>query len=537
MANEAEQLIAELGLDRGRFFQRDVLELVENPFRNVWTTVYSVRTEAGGAPSIFCCIAELDMRETILDGTDWPVHANSFSPGFEVRGDKARYVDCAYTGYTYLAAEMYFHPLERGQIVINNEFILLFNLYHGEDGNYYDIGESGERQLVIELGDEVRFKTSYLMRYIAAKQVLLVQLVDSRVGSDADYPLDAAYLCEDEGRGDNYTYSTCFSSTPARSYLFSMMYARSVVDPMPQATCGIWPYELPDDYYPEFLIDEKPDGGEVRFTCNPEKLSNYFGANPGTPHYLTPVYFKPSVLDKYRNDPCFSVSERRLDCGTQWGMEIDNVLPSRVMAYLGDLGRDLPASERKHFLANEMSPIDQTISDEARANDFGNMWVEPTGPISRLLCARMRLDLVWDDRFGKKLFRKAHPDDSDMEKLIRIPATNGRAELDTVVINLTKLLVDYIDESALAWPDENGGINKLAKRLANEGVSVDLTPLRDLQSLRSSGTAHGKGSKYDKTKSKLLTDSNPADMEKLVCRLRDMMEEIADQLGSEVEEA
>lgn len=50
---------------------------------------------------------------------------------------------------------------------MNDEFVLLFNLYRGGDGSYYDIGEIGERQLVVSIGDEVRFRTSFLMRFIA----------------------------------------------------------------------------------------------------------------------------------------------------------------------------------------------------------------------------------------------------------------------------------------------------------------------------------------------------------------------------------
>ena len=531
MRNNADKLIEKLGLDRDRFCQRGVLELVENPFRDVWTTVYSMRDEADGTPSIFCCLAEMKMREAILEGTDWPVHAKSFSPGFEVNSDGVRYNNRAYSGYDYLVAEMYFHPFGRRQLVINNEFILLFNLYLGDDKNYYEIGESGEKRLVISVGDEVKFRTSFLKRFIAAKQVLFVQLINSRMSSGGHYPLDVGLLCEDECRGDDFNYSIWFRSTPDKDYLLSTLCARSLVDPSPRDSCGIGPYEIEGDCYPEFLIGEKPDGTRVRFTCNPDRLANYFGRNVGAPHYLTPVFFKPSVLDKYRNDPCFSVSERHLDCGTQWGVEIDNVIPGRVMVYLGDLGRRLPPAERKHFSAYEMSPVDQIISKEALANDFCNTWVDPSGPISRLFCARRRLDEMWLSCFGNKLFREPHADDADMEKLIRIPATNGREEFDTVLINLDKLLVDYIDESALVRPDERGSINKLEKRLVDEGISVDLTPLRNLQSLRSTSTAHAKGAKYDKTKARLLTGDNPADMERLVRVLTDMMNAISDKLA------
>lgn len=190
----------------------------------------------------------------------------------------------------------------------------------------------------------------------------------------------------------------------------------------------------------------------------------------------------------------------------------------------------MPPVERRHFLAFEMSPIGQSISEEAKANDFGALWVEPSGPVARLLGARRKLDEAWCSAFGGSLFRKPHADDADMEKLIRIPSTNGREELDTVVINLDKLLVDYIDESALPRSDARGSINKLEMQLRDMGVHVDISPLRDLQSLRSTSTAHAKGKNYDKEKARLLTGNNPDDIEKLVNRLTDMMNEIADKL-------
>mgnify|MGYP004628893825 CR=1 FL=1 len=491
--SSVNDLIDRLGLDRGRFLQGDVLKLVENPFHDVWTTVYSLHDKTDGTPAIFCCLAEMDMRDTILGDVDWPVNADSFSPGLEECRDGVRYFDTLHPEYTYLVAETYFYPLEQRQLLVNNEFVLLFNLYRDSDGNYYDIGESGERQLVISMGDEVRFRTSFLMRFIAAKQMLFVQLVDSRIGSDGHYPLDVGLLTEDGHQSENFNYKIWFSGTPREDFLFSMLYARSVVDPKPRETCGIWPYELEDDYYPEFLIREDPDGTEVRFTCNPDKLANYFGTNPGAPHYLTPVFFRSAVLDKYRGDPCFSVTERSLKCGVQWGVGIDNVTPSRVMVYLGDLGGRMPSAERKHFLAFEMSPVDQSISKEALVNDFFNMWIDPTSPVSRLLCARRRLDKAWLDVFGKALFREAHADDADMEKLIRIPSTKGREEFDTVVINLDKLLVDYIDESALFQSDVRGSINKLAKQLEAAGIPIDVSPLRDLQALRSAAPLMPRG--------------------------------------------
>ena len=98
------------------------------------------------------------------------------------------------------------------------------------------------------------------------------------------------------------------------------------------------------------------------------------------------------------------------------------------------------------------------------------------------------------------------------------------------MINLDKLLVDYIDESTLPRSDARGSINKFEMRLRDMGVHVDISPLRDLQSLRSTSTAHAKGKNYDKEKARLLSGNNPDDIEKLVNRLTDMMNDIADKL-------
>ncbi|MCC6108021.1 MAG: hypothetical protein LIV26_09725 [Atopobium sp.] len=212
-------------------------------------------------------------------------------------------------------------------------------------------------------------------------------------------------------------------------------------------------------------------------------------------------------------------------------MEIDNVIPSRVMLYLGDLGKRLPASERRHFLEYEMSPACQKISVEAMANDFGNCWVEPTGPVSRLVSARRLLDEEWTNVFGKRLYREIHPDDADIDKLIRVPSTNGREEFDTVISNLQKYLIDYIDESNFVQQQEKGSINKLGKFLEEHDIHVNLVPLHDLQDLRSASSAHAKGKKYDKLKSRLLTGDNAADIQRLMGEITGMLHELCGQLG------
>ena len=529
MNEEVREICSNLKLDFNTFSQLDVLQFVRKPFSGVWTTVYQVKKGLYDAPSVFSCLSNLELEEEILGGTDWIHHADDFDPGFCATGDRTFYGNGRDEGYDYLVKEIYFHSLERAQLHVSQEFVFLFGLLRGDDGNYYAVDKCGREEMVVEVGDGfARFRTKYLMRYIAAKQMLYVQFVDSRVASSEHYPLGADLICDEDHREGSCHYDIWFQSTRERDYLLSIMYARTIVRPGDVSTCGIWPYDgEPEESYPEFIVEELPDGSFRRFTCDPDRLGNYFGANPEAPHYLTPVYFNPSVLDRYRDDPHFEVTERRLSCGTQWGVEIDVTVPSRVMLYLGDLGRDLPASERAHFLAHEISPSDQSISATVLAQDFFNSFDAPMGPVAAFLAARKELDEAWEVKFGNRLFRPLHPDEGDMEKLVYIPSGNGRRELDSVILNLTKLCVDYIDESGLERADSPGGINRLKATLEREGVEVSLAPLRDLQSIRSASMAHAKGSKYEKLKGSLLTGDNPADIERLIGGLTSMMAELA----------
>lgn len=163
--NEAVlRVLAKLGLDAKPFEQEKVIELVKNPLSGAWTTVYSHHDAADGRPSVFGCFADLTRKQEILAGDDWLKHASSFSPGFCVCADGVTYHDGRDEGYDFIVAEQYFYPLDQAQILVNQEFVMLFELYRGEDGCYYSVDKCGEREKVVDFaGDEVRVRTLSLI--------------------------------------------------------------------------------------------------------------------------------------------------------------------------------------------------------------------------------------------------------------------------------------------------------------------------------------------------------------------------------------
>lgn len=533
MDEEVSRVLVKLGLDAKPFKQEKVIELVKNPLSGAWTTVYSHHAAADGRPSVFACFADPARKLEILAGDDWLKNASSFSPGFCMYRDDVTYHNGRDEGYDFIVAEQYFFSLEQAQILVNQEFIMLFELFRDEDGCYYSIDKCAGREKVVDFaGDEVRVRTKFILRFIAAKQCLFVHFVDARLASAPSFPLGSTEcIAERDEIGNNYHIRHWYTSDSDESYLLSMLYARSFIEPGDVETCGVWPYDEKKERYPEFIIDEQPDGSLVRYTCDPNKLGTFFDKEPRAPYYLTPVFFKPAVLDKYRSSPHFDVSERHISCGSQWRCEIDNVDPDRVMVYLGDLGRDLPESERTHFLSFEMSPVDQHISDEVFKTDLLNMWVkDPSGPVSMLMRARMELDKAWRKRFGLALYRPFHRADEGILEQIHIPSGNGESEFEAVTMALTRALVDYIDESSLKGADAKGSINKLEAFLSGNDIVADLKPLRDLQNLRSAGAAHGKGSKYDRLYGDVVTEDHREDAKRLIARLTIMLNELTEAL-------
>jgi hypothetical protein len=477
--------------------------------------------------SIFACFAKPDSADCILSGKNCRKDPTNFKPELSDCGD---YYNGCTDGFEPIIIEQYFHPLEERQLLLNQEFILLLELYKEKDENYYSINDSGEKEKVVEFSINcVKIKTKYLLQYMSAKQLLYVQFIESCVSSSESYTSNLVLIDEQNHLGETYNYFNRYKSDKDHTYILSAIYASSIVKPQPVHTCGIWPYDKVDEYYPEYIIKELPDGTYVRHSCKKSETGNYFGANPDAPHYLTPVYFHPNVLDKYRKNPLFTVSERRLSCGTQWGVKIDNLTPERVMVFLGDLGRDLPEKERKHFLQHEMPPTDQSISDEVVANDFYCLHTEPSGPISKFMKAYGELHESWIAAFGRNLWRELHGEDKDIPERIRIPSNDSPEEFETVVLNVTKMLVDYIDEAQFC-SNQKGSINKLENFLKDKKVVVDLSVFRDLQKLRSSRIAHSKGSNYENLKNSLLVGNAINDTMDIVSRLTDCMASLADAI-------
>ena len=263
-----------------------------------------------------------------------------------------------------------------------------------------------------------------------------------------------------------------------------------------------------------FIIGVDEDGNSVEHTSDPDTLGNYFGANPGAPHYLTAIYFRREVMAKYYAEPeRYNVSDGQLTCLSLWSCQIDNDLSSHVAVFLGDLGRDLPYEERLHWRQFNVPP-EGGVSETNFRRSFLAQFTDAQAPDLAFRSEYAKIVREWEKAHGWPLFLPLSLGDAYLLDTVRIPVTNSQAEFDEQVGHLTKLLVDSLNEKELAeragvLEEGTKGISKLAGFLEStqfpERQSI-IQLLRDLQPLRSTGSAHRKGSAYEKIIAKLGVD-------------------------------
>ena len=486
--------------------------MIESAFTNgdgPWTIVCDDwRFDNDDNGGQYMAFAQPQMRNKILSHGGWDFSKGDGFPGFVMTGEETKYTKGdKLPEFEPLVICQHYYGVVPDELHISEEFRLLMNLWQDpKSGDYFEIKDDGSKDLAIRYKDKrIEVRTPLLKRYMAARQLDAVLFIDTRVsveyaGDVADYS-DLRF----EGQiGDELMY---LSRSVGRSPLSdarvgSLVFAKRILPAPPQETCGIWPWDEADPAdYPEFIIGEDEYGKPVKYTCDPDCLANYFGKNPDAPHYLTPVFFKPEVLQKYYDDSnLYTVSDGHLSCASMWCVKIDNGNPNCVVVFLGDIGRDIPASHRTHWLSYNVSPT-QRMSDVGVRRAFFGQFADSENPEHRFKLAYNQLQNSWEEHWGWRLHRKAEGPDAGVLQRLRIPVNDTDAELRAQLINLALVLVDYLNEKELAsyLSDVKGdkGIAKLKKFLTAQSyrhTERDVRLLQRIQGMRSRIAAHSSGS-------------------------------------------
>ena len=410
-----------------------------------------------------------------------------------------------------------------------------FRLYHGlaEDRNrglLLSFDSSGREIEVVRIGEQqVSARLKYLRQFQAGTGLHVAIYLESVRYSQArllDVPENERErtMTEELVRWHR-TVAECNFKEGFET--ISRLLGKVILAPPSRDSAGVWPFSEENRHAPDvkFIVNTDSNGDSIEFTSNPAQLKNYFGANPAAYDYLTPVYFRREVLGKYFAEPDrYSVADGQLSCLSLWSCRIDNDLDSHVVAFLGDLGRDLPYEERLHWRQFNVPP-EGGVSETQFRRGFMAEFADAKAP--DLVFRREYTGLMerWQQLQGWTLFLQPAIGDQHLLATIRQPVTDSQNEFDEQVICLTKLLVDSLNERQLearVGSLDKGvkGIGKLAAFL--EATGFPHTPstikfLKNLQRLRSTGSAHRKGSAYEKIVGEFgIQSSKKADMFRLL---------------------
>ena len=485
-------------------------------------TVYLSRRDDAYLHSIYCALIPSKQIDKVLDMLNWDLmHGHGLPGAVEYWEDDDRKVDYLRYGETNeiepLVIDREFHGVRDDYLEISEEFRLFHRLYHDRSKNHYiKIDEGGEEQVVMVVEpNQVKIRLKEIRQFLAVKEMHLSIQFDCREHSE--YTLGELGLIEggDDQRNGLCRWGLYYGEQEWSSsqHAFSRLFGKRLIEPLPKSKSGFWGFAEEQKEYVDFVIGVDDNGEEVEHTCNPDALD----ANSNAPYYLTPVSFRKQVLEKYYQQPSkYEISDSTLWCGTLWMIQIDNHHDDKVCAWLGDLGRDLPYKEQLHWKAyNFVSEVG--VSDIYFRRQLLNQGTESRRVEHVFQKLYSELEKACQERLGWPLLLPLQPDDIYHLQNIRVPANDERRDFDELVLGLTKILVDSLNEKQLnvlilheQGKSLKGSISRLEAALATCGVddaSEHLAFLRKLQKLRSAGSAHRKGDKYDKIAQEFGVDS------------------------------
>ncbi len=488
--------------------QKDVYEAFLRQSTEQWTYLYRSWGDIGDFSGAQHSALLTKARAKSASGrTGWDLLIGSGGPGFSqsnLNGKWTTTYDRFSSGDVEpLIHSRDFHGVRPHSLELSEEFRLLFNLWEDRrDRTYYYFDDAGNAVKAAVITDaSVSVLTSLIRRYQAVRQLYLALFIDSTLWSSS-LPTDQA----EWNHSDDSVNFAYHRDSSMGSGTFSRLLGKKILPPPKRKECGIWPFEPPRSYE-SFIIAVDDLGNEITHTSDPEKLANYFGKNPDSPHYLTPVFFRRDVLHKYYANPdMYSVEDGYVRCAGLWGLRLDNDLQDHVTVFLGDLGRDIPHSESQYWRSFNISPQDQ-VSETLIKRAFLAEFADPQSVDLRFARAYEETNSAWEARYSWTLFKPLHKDDAHVLAKLHIPLQDVQAEFDEQVGYLAKLLVDSLNETPMTatlgkGPKEEKGLAKLERFLTVEGLvdaATTLRPFANVQGLRSRGAAHRKGADFDLT--------------------------------------
>ncbi len=359
-----------------------------------------------------------------------------------------------------------------------------------EQGGVVDVFkvlEINDRYPRNQTGIIIYAKREELSKYVNIEDLTLIRMFDfTRCKSDEFVSWDNN--CESKEFGNSTSVYGSLSITPG---IGSYSRGFQLVDlsvPKEQSG-GIFSDEEYKKYCSYIAYDWKSKTIK-EISCHPDCWVNQF-TESNLPYDITPAFFNPEVLLKYKNyREKYKLGDRSINCRGSWHLETFDVnAAGQVHTYLVYLSR-LPYKEQLQWKQYNEAPK-APLSERAFITDIKGEWDEIDDP---LLSLKQKLNNLYDERAPWWTLR-----DEDALDKVHYPHTTSMDEWANEILNLDQLLIEGLNKKWLSkkaedlgceFNEKDGTLNLLevilvALDLEEKHVKKIMEPFRVVHKLRS----------------------------------------------------
>lgn len=422
-----------------------------------------------------------------------------------------------------LVFRRHFDSVDKGKIrtEVSQKFVHALNLYWLEEKQAYcRLDEQGDVEPVLcvvkpkrHTGRDsdivVTIKAHDLARYMVVTNTAMVWKFDfTRV---VPRKFSAwAQQAEHKVRGPDLFYNA--TSQRGASYANGIVISRTRLKYQEL----VHEYEMRwDDSAKQYASFKAYDWKNTRLdeiSCSPKALASYFEPESALPFQITPAFFRPEVLQRYKADPeKYTLEHRSVSSRAGWSLKTFDINEAgQVHTYLHYLG-DLPYQEQMYWQAFNEWPK-ASISKRAYLSDIQGEWTDIPDPLLELISEVRKLDDAKPDWW--------HVRGEDLRKTVHYPITTSPNEWGESLLALDQLLVEgfqprvirtHLDALGQSYEMVWRSLRLLQELLIAQGWSPfdaadALEPLRQLHMLRSKIKGHSGDSEKTALITKARTD-------------------------------
>jgi len=383
---------------------------------------------------------------------------------------------------------------------------------HGDIEEVIRIIETPEEK-DMSSGTIVTIKREDLDEYMAltdSAAVLMFDFTRTSPGSFSGWPHRESD--EDLTTSEEFSYRLVFISGYA-SYLRGYQLVRPRISREAVARRYRFDDRGEEKQYATFIVDDWRHGVVAEVSCGPGHTANYFNAGGNDlPFELSPTFFRPEVLTKYKADSeKYRVEDRSITCRGAWHLKTYDINEEgQVHTYLRYL-RNLPYEEQLYWKAHNEKPRGP-ISKRAFETDFEGKWsleYDPLRSIKNLLDELRRERVPWWALRSENLPYQ-----------VQYPATTSPDEWANEILKLDQLVVEGFEEKWLRnkakelgrTPQQQFRSLKLIEEclmaldFEEEHAQKIISPLHEIHNLRSKLKGHASGNTFISIKRSVLTE-------------------------------